>query len=193
MRLGTELKLLVIGHKRHGKDSVCNLLEAYGFTFTSSSEFINERVVYPVLKNKHGYTSPEECFNDRDNHRQEWYQLIHEYNTPDLTRLTREILKENSIYCGLRHNDEFRACQKQNLFDYVLWVDASHRCKLESLNSFTIPVSVADYIIDNNGGTESDLLHEVTHFITWLNTMESQKNRKKRLKSESPTFNLESV
>ena len=32
-------KLLVVGHGRHGKDTVCEMLEAYGYTFQSSSKF----------------------------------------------------------------------------------------------------------------------------------------------------------
>ena len=34
-----------------------------------------------------------ECFEDRVNHRSEWFDLITNYNKEDRTRLTKEILK----------------------------------------------------------------------------------------------------
>ena len=83
----TKPKIIVLGYARHGKDSVCELLARHGYTFKSSSLFACEKVVYPALKDKYGYESIEACYQDRVNHRKEWFDLIAQYNTPDLTKL----------------------------------------------------------------------------------------------------------
>ena len=49
-------KLLVIGHGRHGKDTVCEILEKnYNYSFESSSRFCSKLFIYNDLKEKYGY------------------------------------------------------------------------------------------------------------------------------------------
>ena len=82
-----KLKLLVIGHGRHGKDTVCEILrDRYGYSFESSSQFCSRLFIYDQLKDKYEYTSEEQCYADRHNHRQEWYEAICDYNVPDPSR-----------------------------------------------------------------------------------------------------------
>jgi len=51
------MKLFVIGNARHGKDSVCKILqEDFGLTFESSSCFCAKLAVEPWLKEKLGIT-----------------------------------------------------------------------------------------------------------------------------------------
>ena len=65
-------KLLVIGHGRHGKDTVCEILrDKYNYTFESSSKFCSTRFIYNQLKDKYGYVNEEQCYADRHNHRAE--------------------------------------------------------------------------------------------------------------------------
>ena len=83
-----KLKLLVIGHGRHGKDTVCEILrDKYGYTFESSSKFCSKLFIYDNLKDKYGYKDEEECYTDRHNHRQEWYDAICDYNVPDRRKI----------------------------------------------------------------------------------------------------------
>jgi translation elongation factor EF-1alpha len=43
----SKFKLLVIGHGRHGKDTVCEMLrDDYGYTFESSSKFCSKFFIY---------------------------------------------------------------------------------------------------------------------------------------------------
>jgi dephospho-CoA kinase len=145
------MKILLIGHARHGKDTVSEMLQQMlGLTFRSSSEFVNESVVFPVLAPKYGYTTLDECYQDRVNHRQEWYELLRKYNGDDPARLGRELFEENDIYCGLRHREEFEAMKDQSLFDVCIWVDASKRLPLESTTSMTLERTDANIVIDNN-------------------------------------------
>jgi hypothetical protein len=148
-------KLLIIGAARWGKDSMAEILhEEFNFKFKSSSQAAVEIFIYDELKNKYGYKTPEECFEDRVNHRAEWYQLICEYNLEDKARLAKDILEHTDCYVGMRDSREIKECIKQGLFDLIIWVDASKRLPLESKDSFNIDINDADIIIDNNGSFE---------------------------------------
>jgi dephospho-CoA kinase len=149
------IRLLLIGAARWGKDTLAEILhEHYGLKFISSSQACADIFIYDTLKEKYGYNTPEECYEDRMNRRQEWYEMICEYNKDDKARLAKEILKYNNTYVGMRDSSEIKECLKQGLFDLVIWVDASKRLPMESLNSFNITPSDADIIVDNNGTYE---------------------------------------
>ena len=149
------IKLLICGHKRHGKDTLAEILrDEFGLNFTSSSWACAQIFIFDVLKDVFGYKDIDECFNDRFNHRDIWYQLICDYNKYDKTRLAKEILSHNNTYVGMRDKDEILACQEQKLFDLIIWVDASERLPLEDSSSFNIDKSLADIIVDNNGTQE---------------------------------------
>lgn len=154
-------KLLIIGHARHGKDTTAEILNReFGYKYKSSSELAAEIFIFNELKHKYGYNSIIECFEDRINHRAEWYEMIKEYNKNDRAKLAKEILLKADCYVGMREREEILECVRQNLFNLKIWVDASKRLPLEPLDSFNIDVSLADIIIDNNG-TEQDLLRKV--------------------------------
>jgi hypothetical protein len=163
-----KLKLLVIGHGRHGKDTVCEMLrDKYGYSFESSSQFCSKLFIYNDLKDKYGYANEEECYNDRHNHRAEWYDAICDYNVPDPARLGREIFKAHDIYCGLRNKKEFHAMKNTGVFDYAIWVDRSDFLPPENKNSMSLEQWMADYTIDNNGTLE-DLEFNVKQLISYI-------------------------
>ena len=148
-------KLLVIGHGRHGKDTVCEILrDNYGFQFQSSSEFCAQKFIYEELKHKYGYTSYKQCYTDRHNHRSEWFDMIHAYCQDDYARLGRDIFAANDIYCGLRNRAEFHAMRNTGVFDYCIWVDRSDHLPSESRSSMNLEIWMADYVIDNNSTLE---------------------------------------
>jgi dephospho-CoA kinase len=149
-------KLLIISHKRWGKDTMAEFLRnEIGLKFISSSQAAADIFIYDKLKNKYGYKTSEECFEDRVNHRAEWYDLICEYNKEDKTKLAKGILELANCYVGMRDRNEIDECIKQGLFDLIVWVDASERLPEEDKDSFNIDKSCADIIIDNNGDLES--------------------------------------
>jgi len=154
-------KLLIIGHGRHGKDTVCDILrDQYGFQFQSSSEFCARKFIYNELKHKYRYTSYEQCYQDRHNHRSEWYDMIHAYCAEDYARLGRDIFAENDIYCGLRNKAEFHAMRNTGVFDYCIWVDRSDHLPPEPRDSMNLEIWMANHVIDNNGDLED--LHRNT-------------------------------
>jgi len=145
-------KLLIIGHGRHGKDTVCEILrDQFGFRFQSSSEFCARQFIYQELAPKYGYTSYEQCYADRHNHRAEWFDMIYNYCREDNARLGREIFAEYDIYCGLRNRAEFHAMRNTGVFDHCIWVDRSNHLPPENANSMNLEIWMADYVIDNNG------------------------------------------
>jgi dephospho-CoA kinase len=150
-----KIKMLVCSHARWGKDTFAEILkDEIGLKYISSSQAAADIFIYDVLKDKYGYKTPEECFEDRVNHRSEWYELICEYNKEDKAKLAKGILANSDAYVGMRDRDEIEECLKQNLFDLIVWIDSSKRLPEEDKSSFNIDKSLADVIIDNNGDLE---------------------------------------
>lgn len=158
------MKILILGHKSHGKTTAaeifCRLLQ---ITYADSSWFCGVKAVYPVLKHKYGYQSMEECHADRNNHRAEWYELIAAYNEKDPARLTREILAENSIYCGLRNDREYNATWY--LYDLIVWVDASATKPLEPETSMKITYDPHRMIKLDGNGDEAYLERQIISLL----------------------------
>lgn len=154
---GLGARVMVMGYARHGKDTVSELLQKmYGAKFTSSSWFCAERIAFPALKDKYGYADVQACYDDRSNHRAEWYDLITAFNTPDLTSLGRAIFEGHEVYCGIRNAREFHALRNAGVFDVAIWVDASERLDghIEDKSSCTVEPWMADFVLDNNGSLE---------------------------------------
>lgn len=144
-------KILIVGHARHGKDTAAEILrDEFGMTFKSSSETANEIFLFDKLKDKYGYTTLNQCFEDRVNHREEWCDLIEEFNKDKPRRLALEALKDSNCYVGMRSNLVVTDCLYHNVFDLIIWIDASERLPLESPKSMKISKEVADIIIENN-------------------------------------------
>ena len=144
-------KLLILGSARHGKDTFAELLrDNFGLRFKSSSQAAADIFIFNELKGKYGYTTPEQCFEDRVNHRGEWHDMICEYNKEDRAKLAKGILEHADCYVGMRDRLEIEESMRQGLFDLIVWVDASKRLPLESSDSFNIDISCADVIIENN-------------------------------------------
>lgn len=148
----SKLKLLIIGHGRHGKDTAGEYLrDYYDMKFTSSSyfcaEFVYQDPFFNVL-----YEDVNECYRDRHNFRDLWAALITQYNTPDKTRTASEMLAQgNDLYVGMRKRDELEACRAAGLFDAVIWVDRSEHLPPEPKSSNELTMMDADYVLDNNG------------------------------------------
>lgn len=157
-------KLLILGHGRHGKDTVADIMvELYGFRKTSSSMFAAEYVVRPWLQKNRGlsYKNLEACYEDRVNHRHDWYQAICEYNAEDPARLAREVLEVSDVYVGMRDDREFYAAR--HMFDHVIGVTSFDRVKALD-PTFLVPLAECDFILTNDG-TVNDLETDVRSIV----------------------------
>ena len=159
------MKLLIVGHKQHGKDTVAQILrEEFGFKAEDSSRFALNTFLFDKLKDKHQYNTVEEAYADRHNNRKEWFKLIQEYNREDKTKLAREIMKNSDIYVGMRDKEEVKACMEQNVFSHIIAV-VDPRKPVESNLSMTLdPLAVADAVIYNDGTHEELRVNVVNTF-----------------------------
>ena len=149
------MKLLVIGQGRHGKDEACSYLEKkQGLTFESSSKvFVDE--FGELLLGLSEFNSVEEFYENRFEYRDLLYQAICAYNKHDKAKLAKKITQKYDIYCGLRDDKELEECVRQNVFDAIIWVDASKRVSyIEPSSSCKVTKEMADFIVDNNGTLE---------------------------------------
>lgn len=147
------MKLLIIGYGRHGKDTLAEIFrDNFELSFSSSSFAACEIVVFPALREKYGYTTSQECYDDRSNHRQEWYELISDYNKDEPSSLCQDILQTTDCYVGMRSKRELDG--SKHLFDLIIFVDAGERHPIEGIESCTIVPDDADIIITNNGNLE---------------------------------------
>ena len=147
------MKLLILGYGRHGKDTLAEIFrDHFNITFSSSSFAACEILIYPALREKYGYDTPTECYDDRSNHRQEWYESICDYNREDPSRLCKDILKKNDCDVGMRSKRELDG--SRHLFDLIIFVDSSERHPIEEKESCTITSKDADIIITNNGSLD---------------------------------------
>lgn len=164
-------RLLILGHARHGKDTVAEILrDRHGFEFRSSSYFVAEQVVRPELARRGiVYETLDECYADRVNHRATWRDIIADYNEADPSRLSAAILEVADVYVGMRTHRELVA--SYHLFDEVLWVDASERgVPPEGKDSMDIEYNPHLMLRIANGGTLADLEAEVDRFAASLDS-----------------------
>ena len=115
------MKILIVGHGEHGKDTLANSLsEKHGLKFLSSSKVIGWLFIHKLLENF--YDSEEECFHDRRNNRELWASLIRDFNRNDKTRLVKLICESGDGYVGLRELNELKEAVAEGLFTHVIWV-----------------------------------------------------------------------
>ena len=154
-------KICIIGHARHGKDTIAEMInQMYGYKSESSSQAASRLFLYDALKGKYGYKTPEECFEDRVNHRAEWFDMICEYNQEYPGQLAADIMKSNDIYTGMRSDRELEACVRDGIFDLVIGIYDPYKA-LEPADSFDINIFTKSDIIIPNAGSLRDLENKV--------------------------------
>jgi len=147
------MKLIINGYARHGKDLVADLfVKNHGLTKLDVSRLVAKDMVEEGYIGN--YVSAEECYRDRVNHRDKWYEYIKLKRdvTPDAYFL--DAVMRGDIYVGVRSLEEYYT--NLDLFDASIWVDASGRgLPKESSESCDLDARVAhDFYIDNSGTIE---------------------------------------
>lgn len=141
-------RLLIIGHGRHGKDSVGEILrDRHGMRSASSSEFAAQKAVFPLVSDL--YPDWRAACADRHAHRDLWFHAIRAYNLRPGPSLAEQLLEHHDIYIGMRSRAELEG--SRDLFDLVVWVDASDRLPPEPGGSMELGTGDADLTVDNNG------------------------------------------
>jgi hypothetical protein len=170
------MNLLIIGYARHGKTESAKILKReMGFRFQDSSKAAAEIFLFDKLKEKYGYKDFKECFKDRVNRREEWFNEICEFNKEDPARLAKEIMKKANIYCGMRSDREIQKCIEDEVFDHIIEIFNPHLPK-ESPESFDINFdSLPKYYTIYNDSDLDTLRLRLMELIMKLNIIELQK------------------
>ena len=148
-----KLKILIIGHARHGKDTLAEYLSQQYKLKIFGSKQIAAEIMFPIFKTKYNYKTIQDCFLDRVNHRIEWFNEIEKFNKLNAASLISKCVDVADVYVGLRSLREFKAGKSK--FNLILWVDASKRLPLEPTMQLT--PDMADVIIDNNSTLDNFL------------------------------------
>lgn len=163
-----DINVLIIGHSEHGKSDVAKALcKHFGWTEGESSYVCKEIVFEELIKRGYNYSTPQEAWEDRRNNKQVWKEIIKDYNSGDLARLTKKIFTDNELYVGLRDGEEFTTAYMSGEFDVIVYVDAWDRKPNFDVNNLDIPRGMADVVIDNNKGLE-ELKEEIDVLIEYL-------------------------
>jgi hypothetical protein len=148
------MNICICGDGEHGKDTVARLIEKHsGLRWANSSWIALEVFLFKELSEKHGYKTIQEAYDNRRENRKEWYEAIQRYNTPDKTRLAREVMKRGEVYVGMRDIDELTACVEESVFDLVLGVFDPRKPR-ESHSNVVSALDHSDYFIINDKGLE---------------------------------------
>lgn len=137
-----EMKRLIIGDGRHGKDTVGDIIcnANTKVRAISSSLFCARLFMFDLMKEAHGYKTIEECYKDRHapGNREIWHNGIADFNKDDPARTARKLLMEYDLYIGMRSRLEITACFIAKTFDLIYWVDAGYRVPRESSSSMKL-------------------------------------------------------
>ena len=145
------MRLAIVGPGKSGKTTASRwLAEHTPLRYAGSTSAAAAEVVcnHPTMRGR--YATQEECYADRRNRRQEWRDIILEYNQPDGLRLYREMVRESDILDGIRDARELQACRDAELVDVVVWMQRD----VPTDPSLGFAPQVADYVIENNGSFE---------------------------------------
>lgn len=149
------MNILIIGHEQHGKGTLSKYAkEKFGLDCMGTSQYNAERI-FNLMKDTHDYKDVEECYLNRDENRKFWFDEINNYCKVNYARVIEEILVNHDICEGVRNRIEFDCAKKKQVFDFVIWVDASERMPLENPESMELSEDDADLILRNNT-TEAD-------------------------------------
>jgi dCMP deaminase len=145
------MKYLIIGHGRHGKDTVAEIIAInFGAKFAPTSQLATPFVrAYIEQHYDTSYISDAACFEDRVNNRPEWAEAIAYFCKDSKTALADLAYANSDIYVGVRMLDEFYAIVAKYK-PLVIWVDACDVLPLESKLSMELTKDLASIEIDNN-------------------------------------------
>lgn len=162
-----QLKILILGDARHGKDTMAEMINKnFGLTHLSSSVAALRIFLFDVLRDKYNleYNSLEEAYEDRVNHRDKWFNEICDYNKEDPIRLTKEILKQADMYVGLRDYKEVEKAIEENQFDYIFGIFDPRKPRESKASNTADVFKYSDIVIINNEGLD-ELEEKIKKFL----------------------------
>jgi hypothetical protein len=163
------MKLNINGYARHGKDTVADMFceEANLKKLPASLMYAEDIMTAGILG---PYDSIEECFEDRVNHRAEWYDFIRSITDDNPFHYVIKTLTEGDMYVG--HRSRYAFEKTQSMCDATIWVDASERgLPQEGRDSCNLDHFGHDFVI-NNGLSIAHTRRQVQDIIRFLKNKE---------------------
>ena len=124
-------KILIVGHARHGKDTVAEMIADYlGIEFQGTSRQFASHVRKALSEAVCDvqYHSDQECWEDRVNHRADWHVTIARFCSENKTAAADLVYAKGHIYCGVRAQAEYDAIVAK--YDPVIfWVSNNSKPK----------------------------------------------------------------
>jgi gluconate kinase len=121
------MRIVVIGHAQSGKDTVAKILsKKYGLKYVNNSKIFAEKIIMPLMK----YSCVEECYADRVNNRQFWFDTLNGLLDNDIDSLSKLVFDKYDIRCGVRSIKEIARLKEHRLS--VIWVERSNNPKKDS-------------------------------------------------------------
>ncbi len=112
-------KVLLVGYGRAGKDCSGEWLHANrNCVYGGSTSLFLAKHVAPVLGQ-----SEEQCYRERHQNRDVWYQTGRQLREKDPGCLLRTGLALGNVVAGVRDLCELRAARDQKLVDVIVWIE----------------------------------------------------------------------
>jgi hypothetical protein len=145
------MRIAIVGPGKSGKTTASQwLAEHTPLRYAGSTSAAAANVVCSHATMRGRYATLEECYADRRNRRQEWRDIILQYNQPDGLRLYRDMVRKSDILDGIRDGRELQACRDAGLADVVVWMQRD----VPTDPSMGFGPEVADRVINNDGSFE---------------------------------------
>lgn len=154
------MKILILGHKEHGKTTLANLLAKYGFDFKDTSDlnverFCEEQVLANMVytANNHVVTTDSvtrrarkelaaKIKANKDEYRVALFNSLRAFTKDEPTKFVDFVLQKSDIYCGMRSLVELKASTHK--FDYIFVIKDNNKPN-EAKESF----DAAEYVFSD--------------------------------------------
>ena len=117
------MKIMVLGHKDHGKTTVAEMLHSrFGFRFTDTTKGVVELTKAFIRKNPQPGIPEFECLygSNKDSVRAVMVKALADYNQKNPSRFIKEQYKVCDVYAGCRSSTEYEAAK--DIIDFTFWV-----------------------------------------------------------------------
>lgn len=163
------MKIMVLGHKDHGKTTVAEMLQSkFGFRFTDTTEQLMQIARHYVQNTPscglNWVTFAEHYNKNKDLVRPLMKTALQQYTKNDPARFIKEQYEKCDVYAGCRSSTEYKAAK--GVIDFTFWVQDPR--KEENDPTMDIVFDPDTMIHINNNGSLLQLECNLKHTLYQL-------------------------
>lgn len=160
------MKIMVLGHKDHGKTTVAEMLHnKFGFTYRDSTNRVLEITRHYIqaghAKGYNWVSFADQLTGNKDSVRHILKEALSAYTKTAPAKLIKEQYKLCDVYAGLRSDLEYQAAK--NVIDFTFWVQDPR--KEENDPTMDIVFDPNTMIHINNNGSLLQLEHNLKYVL----------------------------